>query len=344
MIKKTFLAATLAAIPMAAHAEIDHSQMDHSQHKGHHLYHNGHADTAPAGVMGTHLHETGKFMLSYNYMNMDMHGPRSGQSRVDVTDVHAAGFMVAPIDMTTEMHMFGGMYGLNSNWTIMGMLPYVKKSMNLRTMGGAHFQTKSKGWGDLKVTALTNGNNWKNWILGLGISLPTGATDKRDDTPMMANMKLPYPMQIGSGSYEFLPSVTYQCDCNDKYFVGAQAKATIRVTEAKEDYTLGNQYKANVWVGRKVNEELSTTIRAEYDFIENIDGRDAQISTTMSPMGNPDMQARQRINIGLGVNYAPKNLDGVQFLVEAKMPVFEDVDGYGLEMDNTLMFKVRKTF
>ena len=45
--------------------------------------------------------------------------------------------------------------------------------------------------------------------LNLGVSLLTGSTDERDDTPALANALLPYTMQLGSGTFDVLTGATY---------------------------------------------------------------------------------------------------------------------------------------
>ena len=54
-------------------------------------------------------------MLSYRYGHMSMDGNRDGTDRVSTADVFADGFLVAPTDMNTDMHMFGLMYA-PANW------------------------------------------------------------------------------------------------------------------------------------------------------------------------------------------------------------------------------------
>ena len=62
--------------------------------------------------------------------------------------------MVAPTKMTMEMHMLGVMYAANDDLTFMGMLPYVRLSMDHITRMGVKFTTDSEGIGDVKLSAL----------------------------------------------------------------------------------------------------------------------------------------------------------------------------------------------
>ena len=65
-------------------------------------------DHAPIGVMGDHTHKVDEWMFSYRYGHMEMDGNRDGTSSVSVAEIHQD-FMIAPLKMTMEMHMFGSM-------------------------------------------------------------------------------------------------------------------------------------------------------------------------------------------------------------------------------------------
>ncbi|MBX2847065.1 MAG: hypothetical protein KTR16_02000, partial [Acidiferrobacterales bacterium] len=148
---------------------------------------------APLGVMGDHLHNKGEFMMSYRYMRMDMDGNRIGKDRVSARDIVGTPetpgqFIVAPTQMPMQMHMLGGMFGLTDNITLMGMLSYADNSMDHLIRNGREFTTESSGIGDSKISALIRLKSGEsNMHLGIGVSLPTGSTTERDDTPAMAN-------------------------------------------------------------------------------------------------------------------------------------------------------------
>lgn len=334
--KKTLLLGALALCATPAFAEVNHDNMDHSNHNQH--SHHDHFDTAPLSVMGTHMHKKGEFMLSYQYNNMDMHGARQNQSRVDVADVHAAGYMMAPDQMHTVAHMFGAMYGLSENITLMAMVPYLDKSAIMRTMSGTDVHVKSKGLGDVKLTAMTAPKKLKDIIIGLGVSLPTGSIDEKDPN------KLGYPMQLGSGSVEVLPSITWQKSFDNDMFVGSKAAATIRLHDNQNDYRLGNEYMVDAWVGKKITPRTALSLHTDLLIKEDISGRDTDLNAGMMPGNNPDALGRTRVNLGVSLNHKPKWAENMSVLAEYKMPIYEDLDGYMTETDNVMMFKIRKKF
>jgi len=217
--------------------------------------HNHNAAPAPIGVMGDHVHEEGSLMFSYRYSNMKMAGNRSGTDSLTPAQTRAAGFMVAPLNMTMQMHMFGAMYGASEDLTLTAMLPYVHKSMNHETGGGMRFETSSEGLGDAKLGGIYNlyNNHNENLNLSFGVAIPTGSVDERDNTPAMANAKLPYPMQLGSGTFDPMLGITYTNSLQD-FSYGVQAGTTQRLGKNSEGYRLGDEYNLTGWVATEIND------------------------------------------------------------------------------------------
>ena len=192
-------------------------------------------DHAPIGVMGDHNHKAGEWMVSYRYGFMKMDGNRDGTDDLTSTEV-LSDFMVAPVDMTMQMHMFGLMYGITDRLTMMGMGSYVRKSMNHVTRMDKRFEVETRGLGDTKLLGLLtiydSGNDADSHRtrdkihLNLGVSFPTGDTDKRGDTPAGDDQKLPYPMQLGSGTYDPLVALTWVRKYSD-WSVGLQSDCVL---------------------------------------------------------------------------------------------------------------------
>jgi hypothetical protein len=174
---------------------------------------------APLGVVGGDMMAKGKWMLSYRFMRMEMEDNLIGSDSVSpekiVTTVPNRFFglpgqpptlRVVPTKMRTDMHMFSAMYAPTEQLTLMGMIPYIERSMDHVTFQGpagttrlGTFTTKADGIGDLKLMGLYSA--WKSGNhrvhLNAGVSLPTGSIDKEDEvlTPMGARptQRLPYP-------------------------------------------------------------------------------------------------------------------------------------------------------
>jgi hypothetical protein len=310
--------------------------MHYMEHIEHHL-----SGQAPIGVMGGHTHHEGGWMLSYRYMFMNMHRNRDNTDRLDTSDV-LDDFMVSPTDMTMQMHMLGIMYAPTIDLTLIAMVPYMHKEMDHVTRMGTSFTTSTEGIGDIKVSALYNvyRNEPHSVHVTAGLSIPTGSIDEKGNTPMGSDVQLPYPMQLGSGTVDLLPGVTYLGNRAD-WSWGSQLMAVIRLGENDNDYTLGNRYKLTSWVARKWLNWLSTSARLDGQLWEDIDGTDPEIAS-VTPMGmrivptaDPDLRDGKRIDLLVGVELsAPEGkFKGVRLAVEGGLPVYQHLDGPQLETD-----------
>ncbi|MBV6623580.1 MAG: transporter [Rivularia sp. (in: Bacteria)] len=301
---------------------------------------------APIGVMGDHAHKKGEFMFSYRYMFMEMDGNRDGTNSISDSEV-LQDFMVTPVDMSMQMHMVGAMYAVSDDVTLMAMVPYVSKEMEHLTRMGTRFTTNSEGFGDIKTSALyTVFNKDKQRVhLNLGVSFPTGSIDERDDTPAGEDQILPYPMQIGSGTFDLLPGITYLGQ-SGKGSWGAQALTTLRLGKNDNGYRLGNKYQLTGWIARNWTDWLSTSLRLTGKTWGDIDGADDRLNPMMIPTADPNLRSGTQINLGFGVNlYAPEgNLQGSRLAMEFELPILRDLDGPQLETDWQFTLGLQSSF
>ncbi len=299
-----------------------------------HEHHHSHSE-APIGVMGGHTHSDGDVMFTYRYMTMHMDGNRDGKKRISQAEV-LANYMVTPTSMDMSMHMFGAMYAPTNKLTLMAMLPYVKNSMKHVTRTGRKFTTNAEGIGDVKVSGLYKllNHDVHQVHLNMGISLPTGSIDEHDDTPAANDAKLPYPMQLGSGTYDLMPGITYLGN-SSSYSWGAQALATIRLGENNNDYTLGNKVELTSWLERKWSSSFSTSLRVKAQRWGDIDGADPDLNPMMISTADPELRAGSRADILVGFNYnAHKGaFKGNRLTFEIAKPVYQKLDGPQLETD-----------
>lgn len=308
---------------------------------------------APITVMGDHMHAMGEWMLSYRFMSMDMEGLLRGSQSV-TTDSQlkntGAGekYSMVPLNMTMDMHMLGAMYAISDKWTLMGMLNYLDNEMTMvmeMEHGGmaGHWMrmdptsAESSGLGDLKLSGLYDLASWDNGQrvhLNVGISAPTGSIDEKSDGNILG-----YGMQFGSGTWDFLPAITFLGQ-TENYSWGAQAGGVLRMGGNDRDYSLGNRFDALLWGARKLSDSFSVSAKFDYFTQGEIDGKDAEIeirnATMASPGFEPASQGRDLSSFGLGLNYYCRNgtFKGHRLAVEWETPMSEDVNGVQLETDS----------
>lgn len=297
---------------------------------------------APIGVMADHTHKQGEWMISYRVMYMEMEDNRNGTDRLSTSQVHSQ-FAVAPLRMEMEMHMLGAMYAPNDDVTLSIMVPYLRNSMNHLTAGNVQFETVGEGIGDVSIGGIFNlaskhieGNNpiQHRLLSSLNISLPTGKDDIRDHGAMPSTtMKLPYAMQVGSGTYNLMPGITYLGQqVNGNYSWGAQAMATIHTSTNDEGYRRGDKLQLTSWLARLLSENTSGSIRLTAQSWDGIEGQDNELNPAMVQTANPALLSGKRADLSLGLNVKVPGT-GHRFAIEVGKPVWQDLDGPQLETD-----------
>lgn len=375
---KTFLLAGAASLVFTAPAlaqGIDVSNHGMHAHHDHHSHHGAHdhsqTPAAPIGVMGDHLHEKGGWMLSYRFMRMHMDGNQIGTDDVSPEEIvttvanrfsgvagQPATLRVVPTEMDMNMHMFGAMYAPTDWLTLMGMAMWQEKDMeHITFQGGAGttrlgtFKTQSEGWGDTKLSALVGVfNNGTHRIhLNLGLSLPTGSIKESGvvlaPNGMTPRLRLPYAMQLGTGTYDFHPGVTYTGH-QDDWSWGAQYSAEIRLEdENSQGYSWGDKHGVTAWGGYRWAEWLSSSVRLTASTQDKIDGIDPNIVAPVQT-ADPDNFGGEIVEAGLGFT-----LTGVEgwskdhsLGIEFTAPLYQDLNGPQMERDYALTLGWKTSF
>lgn len=350
------------AFTLSTPALAQHDHHDHHNHTGH-----VHKSAVPAGIMGDHVHDQGQWMVGYGFMQMGMKDNRDGTSGLspadisgDVANTSGAGpgtMRIVPTEMTTRMHMLSAMYGVTDRVTIMAMAHYIDRDMDHITFAGgnadleiARFNTSTQGWGDTKLAALYDLTPEKPYsiVAKAGISLPTGSIKERDNiiNPMgnAQNIRLPYAMQLGSGTYDLEPAITYT-DSKDSYSWGGQYTAQIRLGENSQDYTLGDKHKLSAWGGYQLIPWLGSTLRLTAEHEGKIEGRDTNIAGPVQT-ADPDNYGGKRLEIGVGFNITPQQpaWKAHSIAIEASLPVYQNLNGPQLERDYGITARYRFGF
>lgn len=295
-----------------------------------------------------------------------MDGMRSGIERVNSQDVFAANYAVAPENMTMEMHMLGMMYAPTDKLTLMAMANYIETTMNHRVDpavagmingGESGFTTESSGSGDIKLSALyrfyLEGKSRAHF--GVGFSLPTGSIDEKDDTPAMGGRQgqlLPAPMQLGSGTIDLLPSLTFVQQF-ENWSWGAQVSGVIRLEDKNENnYRLGHKFELINWIGYNLSDWLGLNGGLSYAYTGELKGDQKDIGTS-GPMGRrsvttafSDNYGGERIDVIFGINLLKPTgfLKGHRLSLDLHLPLWQDLSGYQLETDSVLTLGWQKAF
>lgn len=295
-------------------------------------------DATPSGVMLSHVHSKGEWMLSYRYMNMNTRGMQQNGSSISNEEIYNQ-YLFSSDRMQMQMHMLMAMYGISKKITLMAMFEYKQSSMNMvapegpththngMLMSGSmthHMETS--GLGDMSLTALYSiiNNTKHHLLLSGGISIPTGAIDNKAQTGSMYSYNYPYMMQQGSGTWDVKPGLTYTFKGN-KVMASTQLFSTIRTGYNYIGYKLGNELTFNNWIAYQWTSWLSTSLRGELMQTGMIKGSDPNLLRYGEPSENS-------VNSGgtMAVLYAGINtyfLGSNKIGVEAGLPVYQKSNG-----------------
>ncbi len=306
-----------------------------AQHEQHSSRPHGHA---PIGAMGSHIHEKGRFSLSYRFVLMSMEGNRNGTERIEVAEVQKT-FTTVPVDMTMGMHMAGFMYAPSDAVTLLTMAHWTDNEMNVRLHHGSDFESASAGLGDATVGALVGLKRTgpTRVHLNAGVSLPLGSIEQVGTTPMSMEqeVQLPYPMQLGSGTWDLQPGVTV-LGMRPAVSWGLQATGIVRLGENGRGYRQGHAADATAWFAYRPAESLSLSTRLLWKLWGDYAGRDkAYGNRAMAPTVREDLRGGRRIDVPVGVNYhfSSGALRGHRIAAEWHITVYQSLNGPQLETD-----------
>lgn len=343
-----------------------------SQHAGHahHRHHSGHG---PAGVMFDHmLSKTNDVMVGYRFM----HSRQSGDTLHGLNIVNDAeivnngcgtgvkGCRLTPTYMDMNMHMLDIMVAPTDWLNLMLMPQFMDMAMNLRQLNGAppvepggHIHTgtghATGGVGDTGLYALVKLLDKPNHHihLSLGGTAPTGDVGiKLRRTHRQDEGFIHYGMQLGSGTWDFKPSLTYSGK-RDDWSWGAQVNGTKHL-EAKNSsgFAFGDNFQSTTWGGYHLTHWLSASVRGVYTVQGavkgqfnptqgSVDGKSiSDVNPKSGPMDFSSSYGGRYWDVGFGLNaIVPSGeLAGNSFGFEWLQPVRTDVNGYQLDREGAL--------
>jgi hypothetical protein len=264
---------------------------------------------SPAGILFAHtLEKAGDSMIDYRYMRSMqsgdiLHGSEaSSQERVvskacpgsvrreissDGITHFDGGCRSLPAAMTMNMHMLEFMVAPTNRLTLMLMPQFVDMAMASKLVNafshdidghGAHAHGhETGGIGDTGMYALIKLFDTPQHHIhtSLGFSAPTGDAGIKliDRTKDLGGAYIDYGMQLGSGTWDFKPSLTYTGKI-DAWHWGGQIGGTKRIDDRNASgYILGDMFATSLWGGYDLTHWLSASIRAAYNWQGNINGK-----------------------------------------------------------------------
>jgi hypothetical protein len=324
---------------------------------------------APAGVMFDHMHNAGEFMVGYRYFWSRANGDTLNGTRA-VSDDEIIDFgcgsrecHMKQSEMTMQMHMLDIMYAPTDGLTLMVMPQWMTMDMTmapLEHMGGGmggHMENHShgtEGIGDTIFGAMIRLSKGPGVDLhtSLMFSAPTGSVDEKVMCAAHGGGGSPEPcfthymMQLGSGTWDFMPSLTYRGSAGP-WTWGAQVGGTIRMEDENDSgYRLGDIFQATAWGSYRFADWISASVRVLHSQQGEIEGHYNDHHGHSSP---PDLQYNyggRFWDIGFGINTVVPSgfLKGHRLSAEWLQPIEDDVNGYQQEREGSLWINWSKAF
>ncbi len=306
---------------------------------------------APAGIMGDHLHNKGEWMVEYKYMNMYMEDNKIGSRKVSDTaalgvpptspppgpGITVDGVLTnrgaTPTQMTMEMHMAHIMYGATDDITLYTMVMLPSITMDHLRPNLTNFTTHNSGFGDTAFGALLRliSDEDEDLVFNLGCSVPTGEIFRQTTIPTggAAFQPLPYPMRLGSGTFNLRPGITYKkfYDC---FSCGIQFQTDLPIGRNYRDYSLGEEYRLNSWTSVLLTENVSVSWRGQHVWRANIDGADSSAANALISTNVESFRGGYWYSQGFGLQAMIKKN---YFNFEIVPTLYQKLDGIQLETD-----------
>jgi hypothetical protein len=252
--------------------------------------------------------------------------------------------------------MLMGMYGVTGKFTLMAMANYNHMSMTMNMIPGSlmfmngewvvmgpansSMKMKSSGISDCKLYGIYKLRNGESSTLvgSMGINIPTGSIQLSGDSAHMnQGQHMTYMMQMGSGTVDIIPGITYLKRCG-KITWSTQMNAIIRPTYNSQHYRYGNELNVNGWAAWRMHPKVSASLRCDATFSGSIMGYDSNIEADLEPGANPANYGGMRIAGYAGINYYINKgvLSDSKIALEFGLPVYQQVNGIQLANRSTL--------
>ncbi len=308
-------------------------------------------DLTPAGVMISHVHPKNEWMISYRYMDMRMSGVLEGNSALNESEVLKA-YTASPTSMQMKMHMLMAMYGISDKLTLMAMLNYNSNYMEMTMPLGKslhHHSMSSSGLGDTRLYGLYAlvKKPTEQFILSMGVNLPTGSIQAKGQpgAMMYPGTRLPYAMQLGSGTYDVLPCLSYLHQ-KQKLTYSAQVAAIIHTHKNSLGYKLGDELALNAWLGWQWLKFFSSTLRLEAIATTTISGTDATLDQMMEPAATSTNYGGKRATAYLGMAFQPTKsfLRAYRLSIEYGLPFYQNTNGVQMNTNSFVNIALSTSF
>ena len=287
-----------------------------------------------------------RWSFHYSYKRLNVGRYQNGTNNLSFDEVlfspgetrTAQNYPVVPTFIDQEVHAYSAAYAVNDKMSLNIAVPYVSQSTDhiSSVPGFPEFILSTEGLGDISVTAAYQKplSTSKRAFGVIGISLPTGSIDETGDTPRNGTgtlERLPYTMQLGSGTYDLSLSAGL-AETVDQFDLGVTASSTIRFGRNDNGYRLGDNVSLCAWTQYSKIWWFQPGVRIGYRYIEEIQGRDESLLVPgpfpfPASITDPGNYGGHKGTAGVSIRTCTDISCKISFAAEAGKPFYQDLNG-----------------
>tara|TARA_B100000287_G_scaffold282057_1_gene265760 strand:- start:483 stop:1343 length:861 start_codon:yes stop_codon:yes gene_type:complete len=229
------------------------------------------------------------------------------------------------ISQKINSHSLEFMYGISNSITLYSKFNFIKKETTYESFESSKSKLITSGIGDIDLQSLYSIISKKNIKLhsNIGLLIPVGSIQKKNKLNMM-----PYSMQLGSGHFSILTGFTSLFQLN-KISGGFQPLYSFNIGENARDYAQGNLFDLNYWLGIKLSNFISLSIRQNYINQNRIKGEDSKLNKSLMILNNNNNSGSVLLNTSFGLNVAIKKgvFKNARVSIEYTLPSYMSYSG-----------------
>lgn len=288
-----------------------------------------------------------RWLLSYEFRYLDVGMYQTGTTRLSFDDVlfspgetrTSSTYPIVPTFIKQRVHAFSIGRELSSKLALSLTVPLVSQETDhiSSAPGFANFLIESSGVGDIALIGQykIHRSASASTSVGLGISVPTGSINQRGDTPRGGAgtlERLPYTMQIGSGTYDFLITAGHESDVGN-WALGISGSATLRTGRNEYDYRLGNNYGAEITARFKGWSKFRPGLFINIRTTGEIRGQDQSLIISEDPflfgasITDPANFGGEKAQLGGNLRLCVNSSCGLSANVKASVPIYQNLNG-----------------
>lgn len=278
-----------------------------------------------------------RWSFGYNFVTAHFKEYQTGTQTLSTAHMQTL-FPVLPIEIIQRAHLLNVGYHVTDRLFMDLQLSYVQQeTCHISVVPGFdQFIIKSHGVGDTSI-----GLNYMLWsdedeslYAGAALSIPTGEINKKGRTPRSAvqDTLLPYTMQVGSGTFDFNPSLNYIRKMG-KFEWANNLQGTVRMGKNYHDYSLSHRAVLKTTLSYELFPFLYPSVKLLGHYWDRIHGQDNDLlapnGSYPAPVTHPDLFGGRKVDLLLGIRIPINHgiLRGQSLELEGGLPVYQYLNG-----------------